>query len=131
MKARNYSRKREAILAKIRSTNCHPTADWVFGELRGEYPDLSLATIYRNLALFKEEGSIVSVGIVGGQERFDGDTEPHGHFVCRECRAVIDIDLPVIDPARAAMHPEDARRHQIDRVDLTAYGYCAECVKTV
>ena len=126
MKLRNYSRKREAILAKIRSTKTHPTADWVFQELRGEHPDLSLATVYRNIALFKEEGDIVSVGTVNGQERFDGNVNPHGHFVCRQCQAVIDIDTPTDQPEITA-YLENTQRFQVDRVDLTAYGLCETC----
>ena len=126
MRLRNYSRKREAILAKIRSAKSHPTADWVFQELRGEHPDLSLATVYRNIALFKEEGSIVSVGTVNGQERFDGDVLPHGHFVCRQCHAVIDIDTPSDQPEITA-YWGNTQRFKVDRVDLTAYGLCEAC----
>ena len=126
MKSRNYSRKREAILAKIRSTKIHPTADWVFQELRGEHPDLSLATVYRNIALFREEGSVVSVGTVNGQERFDGKVHPHGHFVCRQCQAVIDIDSPTAQPEITA-YLENTQKFQVERVDLTAYGLCETC----
>ena len=126
MKFRNYSRKREAILAKICSTKTHPTADWVFQELRGEHPDLSLATVYRNISLFKEEGDIVSVGTVNGQERFDGNVDPHGHFVCRKCHAVIDIDTPADQPEITA-YLGNIQRFKVERVDLTAYGLCEAC----
>ena len=126
MRPRNYSRKREAILAKIRSTKIHPTADWVFQELRGEHPDLSLATVYRNIALFREEGSVVSVGTVNGQERFDGSVHPHGHFVCRQCQAVIDIGTPTDQPG-ITDYLENTQKFQVDRVDLTAHGLCETC----
>jgi len=126
MKSRNYSRKREAILAKIRSTKSHPTADWVYLELKEEHPDLSLATVYRNIALFKEEGSVISVGTVNGQERFDGTVHPHGHFVCRQCHAVIDIDSPTEQPV-ITEQLENIQRCQVDRIDLTAYGLCEAC----
>ena len=126
MRPRNYSRKREAILAKVRSTKSHPTADWVYQELKEEHPDLSLATVYRNIALFKEEGDVVSVGTVNGQERFDGNARPHGHFVCRQCQAVIDFDSPN-DPSEITAYLEGSRRFRVDRVDLTAYGLCEAC----
>jgi Fur family peroxide stress response transcriptional regulator len=126
MKSRNYSRKREAILAKICSTNNHPTADWVYQELKPEHPDLSLATVYRNIALFKEEGDVVSVGTVNGQERFDGNTHPHGHFVCQHCQTVIDIDTQTNQPEITA-YLEDTRRYQVERVYITAYGRCETC----
>ena len=44
-----YSKKREAILEAIRSTDTHPTADWVYQTLKPTHPDLSLGTVYRNL----------------------------------------------------------------------------------
>ena len=126
MKSRNYSRKREAILAKIRSTKSHPTADWIYQELKEEHPDLSLATVYRNIALFKEDGVIVSVGTVNGQEHVDGFTHPHGHFVCNECQAVIDIDGPS-DQTEIAAYLEDKQRFKVDRIVLMVYGRCETC----
>ena len=126
MKTRNYSKKREAILAKIRSTTCHPTAEWLYRELKEEHPDLSLGTVYRNLALFKEEGDIISVATVDGQERVDGNVAPHGHFICPTCRGVIDI---VVSPEYEEVfsHLEKAMGFQVDRIDFTAYGTCNTC----
>ena len=87
----NYSRKREAILQTIRSTNTHPSADWIYQQLKPEYPDMSLGTVYRNLARFEQEGTIVLVSVVNGQERWDADTHPHAHFICRCCHSVQDL----------------------------------------
>ena len=61
-----HFKKREAILNCLRSTTCHPSAEWVHAQLKAEYPDISLGTVYRNLALFKEQGLIISVGTVNG-----------------------------------------------------------------
>ena len=89
--ARKYSRKREAILECIRSTTSHPSADWVYSQLKPEIPDLSLGTVYRNLNLFRQEGLIQSIGVVNGLERFDGNIQPHLHFVCQKCGKVQDM----------------------------------------
>ena len=61
--ARKHSRKRDAILECLRCTTSHPTAEWVYTQLKPTIPDLSLATVYRNLAMFKDEGTLVSVGV--------------------------------------------------------------------
>lgn len=71
-----YSKKREAILAAIQGTSCHPSAEWVYQQLRPLHPDLSLGTVYRNLTFFRERGLVQSVGVVQGQERFDAITTP-------------------------------------------------------
>jgi Fur family peroxide stress response transcriptional regulator len=90
-KNRKHSRKRDEILAVIRSTASHPSARWVYERLRPAMPALSLGTVYRNISLFQEEGELVSLGVVQGEERFDGRVEPHPHFVCSRCGKIIDI----------------------------------------
>lgn len=88
---RNFSAKREAIYQTLSSTKTHPTVEWVYQQLKPKIPDLSLGTVYRNIAVFREMGIAKSVGVVDGQERFDADMSPHSHFVCRKCFKVIDI----------------------------------------
>lgn len=90
-KRENFSKKRTAILNALQETKVHPTADWVYSKLKPRYPDLSLGTVYRNLKKFCETGKASSVGVINGQEHFDGDTSPHAHFVCAECGSVIDV----------------------------------------
>lgn len=124
---RNYSRKREAILNAVRSTTSHPTADWVYEKLKSEYPDLSLGTVYRNLAQFKEEGTIASIGVVNGQERFDGNVHPHTHFVCSKCGAVLDIPDDYIGADRIG-EAEKKYHLRIDSSDVLLRGVCPDCL---
>ena len=42
-----YSKKREAILAAIQGTSCHPSAEWIYQQLKPSHPDLSLGTVYQ------------------------------------------------------------------------------------
>ena len=125
-KKRNYSRKREAILQAVCSTTCHPTAEWVYQTLKPDYPDLSLGTVYRNLAQFKEDGVIASIGIVRGQERFDGNTRPHTHFVCSRCGDVVDIPGNFLE---AAQIDEAAKKYRlsVESCDLMLRGLCGKC----
>ena len=53
MNTTRHSPKREAILECLRSSICHPSAEWVYAQLKPRIPDLSLATVYRNLARFR------------------------------------------------------------------------------
>lgn len=124
MPARKHSKKRDAILECVRSTTTHPSAEWVYARLKPEIPDLSLGTVYRNLALFKQEGIIGSMGVVDGMERFEGNTHPHTHFVCSHCSAVIDIDD--IDPPAHLM--EQVHCGSVRNCVLTFTGICNNCV---
>ena len=69
-----YSPKREAILQCLRSTTCHPSAEWLYTQLKPQIPNLSLATVYRNLARFRSEGRVQVVGCVDGEDRYDYTT---------------------------------------------------------
>ena len=91
MEARKFSKKRAAILEALRHTDEHPSAEMLYSRLKGEFPDLSLGTVYRNLAMFVADGDAVSVGSVGGQERYDAVTAPHAHFICSCCGRVLDV----------------------------------------
>jgi Fur family peroxide stress response transcriptional regulator len=120
-------RKRNAILAYLRETTEHPSAEMVYNHLKPEYPDLSLGTVYRNLAKFKEEGEIMSIGSVNGVERFDGNTMPHVHFVCTGCEAV--ADLPQIKvPEVLNREVTNQTGGHIDQCQLTFVGQCGRCV---
>ena len=124
---RKNSKKRNAILELLHSTTAHPNADWIYAQLKPMYPDLSLGTIYRNLALFKEEGQIISVGTVNGQERFDGNLNPHTHFICEKCGRIEDIMMePTLGNAFLSAVDTSicgvihSHRH-------TVYGLCRDC----
>ena len=92
MAAHKRSKKRDIVLDVLKSTKGHPSAQWVYLEARKFAPDISLGTVYRNLGMFKDEGTISSVGVVDGEERYDFNVMPHTHFVCVQCKKVIDID---------------------------------------
>ena len=125
-RAIRYSKKREAILTQIQGTSCHPSAEWVYKQLRPLHPDLSLGTVYRNLAFFRERGLVRSVGVVQGQERFDAITTPHSHFVCNCCGTV--LDLPDVRPERGLEQTVSTQYgFAVERCELTFYGLCPNC----
>ena len=116
-------KKRNAILACLQQTDTHPSAEMVQEMLHEEHPDISLATIYRNLAKFKAEGKIMSVATVKGIERFDANTAPHVHFICDCCNAVIDLhQIPM-----PRYNPEECGGCHIETCQLTFTGLCADC----
>ena len=121
-----HFKKREAILECLRSTNTHPSAEWVHAKLRETFPDISLGTVYRNLSMFKDQGLVISLGTVNGIERFDANTEPHVHFVCTGCDAV--MDLPQISvPIHLGAPAEDSTGCRIQGCQLTFTGTCGAC----
>lgn len=119
-------RKRNAILTYLRSVTNHPSAETVFTELKQEIPDLSMGTVYRNLNLFKQQGLAVIVATVKGVERFDGNTDPHVHFICTECDAVIDLmDMEV--PESLKKIAQNCCGGNVTDCQLTFTGQCKTC----
>ena len=125
---RKHSRKRDAILECLRYTTSHPTAEWVYNQLKTTIPDLSLATVYRNLAMFKAEGTIDSVGVYNGLERFDFRTDPHAHFICRVCGAVSDINWLEL-PADTLQEVEQQTGASVETCRIAVSGVCTACMK--
>lgn len=123
-----HFRKRDAILACVRATDVHPSADWVYETLRQRMPDISLATVYRNLALFKQQGTIMSLGTVGGIERFDGNTAPHVHFICTGCDAVIDLPQMTVPQSLSSQAAAQAGG-TVEACQLNFTGLCSRCCR--
>lgn len=123
---RRSSKKRRAIFDALSASKEHPSAEMLYGSLKDKVPDLSLGTVYRNLAMFVEDGEAVSVGNVDGQERYDACTVPHPHFVCRRCGCVIDLEL---DADFAGMYDTllETTGCRADYHSLTFYGLCEQC----
>ncbi len=118
--------KRSAILTCLRQTKAHPSAEMVYQMLQQERPDISMATVYRNLALFKQQGIIQSLGTVEGVERFDYETAPHVHFICSHCQAV--IDLPEITPPSPLQQQVEALTGgRVEQCQLSFTGVCQAC----
>ena len=116
-------KKRNAILDCLRRTTVHPSAEMLHEMLKPDHPDISLATVYRNLSRFRNEGTIVSVATVKGVERFDANTNPHAHFICGCCDAVIDLhQIPMPRYSR-----EECGGCHIESCALTFTGLCGNC----
>lgn len=124
-----YSRQREALLGVLRSTTSHPSAYWVYEELKKDFPNISLGTVYRNLALLTKNGDILKLDVSSDTERYDAFTHQHSHFVCRNCSEVLDINLPETETFCNAISKKigcDVESHS-----LTFYGICNKCKSSV
>ena len=123
---KNFSRQREEIMRVLRSTDTHPTAAWVYSKVKEAIPNISLGTVYRNLAALSESGEILSLSVGDGFEHFDGNAAPHAHLHCRSCGNIFDAPMrgdPLADIARAnGFEPETSV--------YIEYGVCEKCKRT-
>lgn len=122
---RKYSRQREAIKEFLAERTDHPTADTVYMEVRKEFPNISLGTVYRNLTLLADMGEIMRIHVGDGTVHFDPDTSSHCHFICRDCGCVQDVELerPI---SMAELVSKEFGGEITDSITYF-HGVCADC----
>jgi Fe2+ or Zn2+ uptake regulation protein len=121
------TKQRQLILDVLRGTDGHPTADTIYEQVRKMMPHISLGTIYRNLRVLIENGEIQELNYGSSHSRFDGNPSDHYHFVCRKCRAVTDLDLPLQQEINALA--DAAVKGRVDSHRLEIYGQCENCCR--
>ncbi len=121
MHAQKYSRQREAVYAALRSVRTHPVAAEVYDLVRAEIPDISLATVYRNLSQLAKSGKALTITDEKGVVHFDGYVHPHNHLFCGQCHRVVDVDIPV------AVSIPDGCQHRVDGYSVLFTGTCQGC----
>lgn len=126
--ATRMTKQRHMIIELLkRNRGAHPTADWIYEQVRRQLPNVSLGTVYRNLNLLKSTGQILELCYGNAQSRFDGDTRKHYHFVCRRCGRIYDIAFPVSNAVE-----EKAREmgFSVEGSRMEVYGLCSPCQVT-
>ena len=122
-----HSRQRDAVYQNLCMRTDHPTAEDVYMSLKAEMPALSLATVYRNLAMLESENKIIRIGS-GGTARYDGNISPHYHVTCLECGGVHDIFM---DDDTLCKKAEKHFGGKILSHTVMFTGYCPECSEKV
>ena len=120
-----FSRQREAIKNNVANRKDHPTADMVFNDIRKIFPNISLGTVYRNLALLCEQGEVQKICTSDGLQHFDWDVSQHDHFVCKRCGCVTDMQL--IDAFDLKEYVSSHFDGTIESCQVTFYGLCRDC----
>jgi len=123
-----HSRQRDAIKAFLMTRYDHPTADVVYTNLRKEFPNISLGTVYRNLTLLSDLGEIQKLSVGDGVDHFDGNPAPHLHFACTACKGVQDLDLDSSVLKSAVHKASDHLPGRVDGLSVYFYGVCDDCL---
>ena len=122
-----YSRQRGCIREFLADRCDHPTAETVYMNVKKDFPNISLGTVYRNLSLLADLGEIRKISTGTGPDRFDGNTSPHYHVFCTGCGSVMDLKMENINHIDIIAGNEfEGRIHG----HITYFlGTCRECMK--
>jgi Fur family transcriptional regulator, peroxide stress response regulator len=120
-----YSRQRERLLEILRSTASHPTATWLYDRLKPEFPNLSLGTVYRNLAILINQTLVHKIDAGSTFDRFEAKTAPHYHLICRKCGNITDFEKHLFHEIDDEIRRTTDFAIEGHRIDF--FGTCAEC----
>ena len=126
MGGRPLTTQRSLLLELIKQAKGHLDADELYRRAKEKEPRISLATVYRNLKLFKEVGLVAEsdLGETHSHYEMKGNIEHH-HMVCLGCGRVIEFDSPLINKAVEKIRRE--KGFEIASVRLKLEGYCRKC----
>jgi Fur family peroxide stress response transcriptional regulator len=126
--------QRLAIFKYLAQHAAHPTAEEVYRDVLTRHPTLSFATVYNTLELLAEMGEVRMVIVDELRRRYDVNTEPHRHAVCRECRRIVDVHEDEIrggEKLRQALAQVDLSQRDfiVEGASVEFAGLCGECAR--
>ena len=119
------SRQRERILNLLRNTDTHPTASWIYDEIKKDFTNLSMGTVYRNINILLDQNLIQKIEAGSSFDRFDANVSTHYHFICRECGNIDDLQMDVLEDLNTDL--SKLTNYQAERHRLDFYGLCPSC----
>ncbi len=113
------------MLASLQNRRDHPTAEKIYQEVRRQLPAISFNTVYKTLEILSQKGMVIKVNPLHEVARYDGETGPHAHLICRQCHRIVDLDWQ--PEAWPSLAPANQHGFQVEHPSLTFWGLCPQC----
>jgi Fur family peroxide stress response transcriptional regulator len=118
--------QRLAVLKVLAASDGHPSVERIYESVRSQFPTTSIATIYKTVALLKQENEVIEISFPDGSNRYDGNKPyPHPHLICTRCKKIVDPDLSSLEDLAKEITKETGFQISTHRVDF--FGLCREC----
>ncbi|WP_373286007.1 peroxide-responsive transcriptional repressor PerR [Pontibacillus salipaludis] len=117
--------QRHAVLEFLIDSMSHPTADDIYKALESKFPNMSVATVYNNLRVFREIGLVRELTYGDSSSRFDCNTSEHYHAICNNCGKIVDFHYPSLDEVESLA--EQVTGFDVSNHRMEVYGICEEC----
>ena len=119
--------QRLEIFREVAASVSHPDADSIFREVQRRIPTVSLDTVYRTLWWLNDLGLITTLGPRRESVRFDGNLEPHHHYICVRCGLARDFESAEFSALRV---PAAVKRiGSVAGTHVEVRGTCESCLK--
>ena len=118
--------QRLIVLRVVADGERHMGVDDVFQRAQAEYPYMDLATVYRTLRLFKQEGLVTEVAI-GDRLHYELNRpeDRHHHMVCRVCHGAFNLSPHYLEEFNNTLVDEFGFVPDLDHFTIT--GVCVNC----
>lgn len=129
----NYrnTKQRQAILDAIEGHGGHLTAEEIYKIVKRRHLRLSLGTVYRNLRVLAEQGSVRELDFGMAITHFEAVKDTHYHLVCRVCGGIADVEMELERKLTALVErsssSEGVGGFQIEQHRLDFVGVCQSC----
>lgn len=121
--------QRMAIYSYLIQSHSHPNAETIYNDLKHDYPSMSLATVYKNLAALRDVNLINEFNVGEDSHRYDANTSFHTHLVCRCCHRLYDYYGDVsLDNTISDL--KNNMNFNVDEQEIIFYGICKECLNS-
>ena len=127
---RNTRQKQLILNCMKQAGGAHMTAEEIYDRIRSTDAHISIATVYRNLRLLEENGTVKKVVVtddsLGYYEMSDGlSPHAHHHLVCRVCGGIYDFEADLLEGLEKLI--ETTKGFAIEDHRVVFYGVCAAC----
>jgi Fe2+ or Zn2+ uptake regulation protein len=120
------TRQRQLVLDVLQHNPGHLDAEAIHDEVKAIDSRISLATVYRTLALLKSLGLVAEHSLGEDHGHFEATpSAPHYHFTCIKCKRVIEFEAPAVKEIVHGLTEQQGL--QVTETHLTLSGYCREC----
>ncbi|MFC1802506.1 Fur family transcriptional regulator [Thermoproteota archaeon] len=116
--------QRIAIAQVVLNSKDHPTAEQVFDLVKGNFPSISLSTVYNTLNTMRDVNMLQELAF-GNNHRYDPNTSIHVNLVCQNCGEIIDIENKTIENEVDTISKRMGVSITGHRFDI--YGICRKC----
>jgi Fur family peroxide stress response transcriptional regulator len=117
--------QRQVLYEVMKTMHGHPSPEEVYAKVRKKVPAISLATVYKNIHLFVENGVFREVSMHHGSVRVEMNGEEHHHMVCSKCKAITDIGEDEL--GLVAKRNKLPGGFLVERYAVDVIGVCAKC----
>jgi len=121
------TQQRTIILAEVRASNSHPSADELYSRVKKRLPRISLGTVYRNLEILTQLGEIQELKLSGSLKRYDWNPSKHYHIRCIHCDRVDDAPIAPLNQIEDDLY--EATVFEIIGHNLEFTGLCPDCTR--